>query len=75
MFGGGLDKGVNEYLMIDQLQIPYMNKEDFQERIMNLLEAEICIVVEKDTIFNRLIQSPILQEHRDRVLMITVSNY
>jgi DNA topoisomerase VI subunit A len=59
MFGGGIDLGMPEHLDSEVLAIPsYNNMEDFKEKMQPILTAKVVLVVEKDTLFNELIQDP-----------------
>ena len=55
MFGGGVDSDVPDHLDSDVLAIPSYDKETFIEKLLPVLTAKCVIVLEKDTLFNRIV--------------------
>jgi hypothetical protein len=64
MFGGGVDSNVPDHLDTDVLSIPAYDKSTFISKLQPILTARVVLVLEKDTLFNQIIHSDLIQAHK-----------
>ena len=72
MFGGGVDSEVPSHLDTEVLSIPQYDEEGFRSQLVPVLTAKVGIIVEKDTLFNNMINSEFMQRNKEHIIMITV---
>jgi hypothetical protein len=65
MYGGGVDRDIPEHLDSDVLPIPSFEADTFKEKLLPVLTAKVVVVLEKDTLFNRVIQEEFIRENKD----------
>ena len=63
-----------DHIDSDVLSIPSYEAGLFKEKLLPILSAKVVLVVEKDTLFSKLIQSKYVRDFKDEILIITVSH-
>ena len=73
MFGGGIDRNFPEQLDTDIISVPsYVDEESYKQKMQPVMTAKVGLVVEKDTLFNKIIHTQYFQKHKDSILVVTV---
>ena len=55
MYGGGIDKDLPWHLETAIISIPSLDESDFIAKLKPAISARVVLVVEKDTLFSKLV--------------------